>query len=45
MILCMAAKLVALVLILATCACSVGFELTNAPYPKECIPGSATRPC
>jgi hypothetical protein len=36
-----------LVLLLAACAEGphVGVEITNAPYPRECIPGSATKPC
>jgi len=37
---------IALVLLLAGCdLLHVGLDVTNAPAPRECIPGSATKPC
>lgn len=42
----MRAARLALVLLLAGCdLLHVGVEVTNAPSPRECIPGSATKPC
>ena len=37
----------ALLLLVAGCAdfFHLGVEVTNAPTPRECIPGSATKPC
>ncbi|HZQ74900.1 MAG TPA: hypothetical protein VFB08_18450 [Burkholderiales bacterium] len=34
-------------LLLAGCAERpyIGVEITNAPAPRDCIPGSATKPC
>jgi hypothetical protein len=41
----LAKSLIGIILVLAAAACSVGIGITNAPYPRECIPGSSTKPC
>ena len=41
-------RLASLTLVLFLAGCDffhAGIEITNAPAPRECIPGSATRPC
>jgi len=41
-------RVAALVLLLALAGCDllhVGVEVTNAPAPRDCVPGSATKPC
>jgi hypothetical protein len=35
----------ALAFLLAITACTIGIGVTNAPVIRECIPGSATKPC
>ena len=43
-----AVRLARVVLVLAVAGCEIfhaGVEITNAPAPRDCIPGSATRPC